>query len=151
MTTTSVNFELPLRIVLVDPPARIDYGIQRGSGSAYDTLFVQQKTRGDVCFDFSITIAESKKDRSPNFLGPIVQGPPAGRFIYIDVGAYAGQKNTPWARRIKIPLQGIRWAVIKKAIEPGHALAARIQGTGKDGGPVCATVPLFGGWQVIKK
>jgi hypothetical protein len=146
-----MNAEVPLRIVLIDPPAGIDYGIQHGSGSNYDTLFVQQKKRGDVSFDFSITVAESKKDGSPNFLGPIVQGPPGGRFVYVDVGTYAGQKNTPWSRRMKIPLQEITWALIKKAIKPGHTLTARIQGTGKDGGPACATVPLLDGWNVIKK
>ncbi|MGH9218569.1 MAG: DUF5990 family protein, partial [Vicinamibacterales bacterium] len=101
--------------MLVDPPTGIDYGIQHGSGSSYDTLFVQQKKRRDVSFDFAISVAESKKDGSPNFLGPIVQGPPSGRFIYVDVGTYAGQKNTAWARRMKIPLQGITWAAIKKA------------------------------------
>ena len=146
-----MNSELSIRIVLVDPPAGIDYGIQQGSGSNYDTLFVQQKKRDDVSFDFSISVTESKKDASPNFLGPIVQGPPGGRFVYVDVGTYAGQKNTPWSRRMKIPLHGITWAMIKKAIKPGHALAARIEGTGKDGGPVCATVPLLGGWEVIKR
>jgi len=146
-----MNSELSIRIVLVDPPAGIDYGIQHGSGSNYDTLFVQQKKRDDVTFDFSISVTESKKDASPNFLGPIVQGPPGGRFVYVDVGTYAGQKNTPWSRRMKIPLHGITWAMINEAIKPGHALAARIQGTGKDGGPVCATVPLLGGWEVIKR
>jgi len=146
-----MEFELPVRVVLVDPPAGIDYGIQHGSGSKYDTLFVQQKKRGDVSFDFSITVAESKKDGAPNFLGPIVQGPPGGRFVYVDVGTYAGQKDTPWARRMKIPLADITWALIKKVrSKPGHRLIARIQGTGKDGGPVCATVPLIDGWAVGK-
>ena len=146
-----MNSELPIRIVLVDPPAGIAYGIQHGSGSNYDTLFVQQKKRGDVSFDFSITVAESRKDGSPNFLGPIVQGPPGGRFIYVDVGTYAGQKHTPWARRMKIPLGGITWALIEKAQgKPGQRLVATIQGTGKDGGPVCATVPVIDGWVVGK-
>ena len=146
-----MNSELPIRIVLVDPPAGIDYGIQHGSGSNYDTLFVQQKKRGDVSFDFSISVAESKKDGSPNFLGPIVQGPPGGRFVYVDVGTYAGQKNTPWARRMKIPLRDITWVSIKKVRnKPGQRLVARIQGTGKDGGPACATVPLIDGWVVEK-
>ena len=146
-----MNSELPLRIVLIDPPAGIDYGIQHGSGSSYDTWFVQRKKRGDVSFDFSITVAESKKDRSPNFLGPIVQGRPGDRFIYVDVGTYAGQKHTPWSRRMKIPLRGISWTLIKQASKPGYTLAARVQGTGKDGGPACATVPPLGGWEVVKK
>jgi hypothetical protein len=143
-----MEFDLPLRVVLVDPPAGIDYGIQHGRGSEYDTLFVQQRKQRDVSFDFSITVADTRKDGAPNFLGPIVQGPPTGRFIYVDVGTYAGQKNTPWARRMKIPLAGITWALIKSVRgKPGQRLTARIQGTGKDGGPVCATVPLIDGWR----
>ena len=146
-----MEFELPLRVVLVDPPAGIDYGIQHGRGARYETLFVQQRKRGDVCFDFSITIADTRKDAAPNFLGPIVQGPPVGRFIYVDVGTYAGQKNTPWARRMKIPLGDITWALIKKArSKPGQRLMVKIQGTGKDGGPACATVPLIDGWGIAK-
>ena len=146
-----MDSELPVRIVLVEPPPGIDYGIQHGRGAKYETILVQQRTRREVTFDFSITVGESKKDGSPNFLGPIVQGPATRRFIYVDVGTYAGQKHTPWARRMKIPLGGITWALIKKArSQSGHRLIARIQGTGKDGGPVCATVPLIDGWQIGK-
>ena len=144
-----MDSELPIRIVLVEPPPGIDYGIQHGRGAKYETILVQQRTRREVTFDFSITVEENRKDGSPNFLGPIVQGPPTGRFIYVDVGTYAGQKHTPWARRMKIPLGGITWALIKKAhSKSGQRLIGRIQGTGKDGGPVCATVPLIDGWQI---
>ncbi len=30
-------------------------------------------------------------DGRPRLLGPYVQGPPAGRFVYLCVGQYAGQ------------------------------------------------------------
>jgi hypothetical protein len=139
--------ELPLRLVLVDPPANVDYGIQRGRGSKYEAMFVQQRTRGDVGFDFSIN---ASKSGAPNFSGDFVQGTPARRFIYVDVGTCAGQKNTPWSRRMIVLLNGITREQINKALKPGHRLSARIQGTGKDGGPSCATVPLIDGWNVIK-
>jgi hypothetical protein len=142
--------ELPLRLVLIDPPAHIDYGIQRGRGSKYEPMFVQQRKTGDVVFDFSITVSDSGKNGAPNFSGEFVQGTPARRFIYIDVGTYAGQKNTPWSRRMIVLLNGITSEQINKALRAGHRLCARIQGTGKDGGPSCATVPVIGGWNVIK-
>lgn len=143
--------EVPVRLVLVDPPAGIDYGVQSGRGAEYDTLFVQQRTRPDVVFDFPITVADNRKDGQPNFLGDFAQGPADGRFIYVDVGTYAGQTDTPWARRMKVPLQGLTWELIRKAIKkPGHRLSARIPGTGKDGGPTCATVKLLGDWEIIK-
>src|SRR5688500_18466917 len=144
--------ELPIRIVLIDPPANIDYGIQRGRGASYETMFVQRPKRDDVAFEFSITVSDTRKDGAPNFGGDFVQGTPARRFIYIDVGTYAGQKNTPWSRRMKVPLQGITWPLLQKVIsKPGSTLSARIPGTGKDGGPNCATVKLLGTWQVTEE
>ena len=101
-----------------------------------------------MTFDFTIDVTE--KAGKPNFSGGYVQGTPARRFIYIDVGTYAGQKNTPWSRRMIVLLNGIPGEQINKALEPGHRLSVSIQGTGKDGGPSCATVPLIDGWQIIK-
>ena len=72
---------------------------------------------------------------APSFGGDFVQGTPARRFIYIDVGTYAGQKNTPWSRRMIVLLNGITLEQITRALKPGHRLSASIQGTGKDGGP----------------
>jgi hypothetical protein len=88
--------ELPIRLVLVDPPAGVAFGIQRGAGREYETLFVQQRASGNLCFDFSLTVTDDRKDGLPNFQGPFAQGPPANRFIYIDVGTLAGQKETHW-------------------------------------------------------
>ena len=147
---TLMKSELPLRLVLLDPPANIDYGIQRGRGSNYEAMFVQRRRRRDIAFDVSITVSDSRKDGAPNFSGDFVQGTPARRFIYIDVGTCAGQQSTPWSRRMIVLLNGIAWDQINKALRPGHRLSGSIQGTGKDGGPSCATVPLIGGWKVIK-
>ena len=74
------------------------------------------------------------KDNSPDFAGPFVQGPVGDRFFYIGIGTYAGQTNTEWSRRLKVPLSGITW----NAIRSQHTLEASIPGTGKDGGPSCA-------------
>jgi hypothetical protein len=142
--------ELPIRLMLVAPPAGVAFGIQRGSGSGYETLFVQRSTRGDICFDFSLTIADERKGGRPDFRGPFVQGPPAARFIYVDVGTYAGQKDTKWSRRMKVPLRGITWPLIQRATKkPGYRVSANIPGTGRDGGPNCATVDLLGEWEVV--
>lgn len=147
-----MEFDVPIRLVLVDPPSGVDYGIQRGRGSRYETLFVQQRKQGDVVFDFSLSVSDDRKDGTPNFKGPFAQGPPAVRFIYVDVGACAGQTNTQWSRRMKIPLTELTWVLIKKVTsKPGHKLMARIPGTAKGGGPNCATVKLLGTWQIIKE
>lgn len=142
--------EVPLRIVLVDPPAGVAFGIQRGHGSSYETLFVQQRTSGDLSFDFSVPAAGDGRTGAPNFRGPFAQGPVGGRFIYVDVGTYAGQKDTPWSRRMKIPLRGIAWPQVREATsKPGARLVARIPGRSRDGGPNCATVEFLDDWRVI--
>ena len=144
--------EVQIRLVLVDPPAGVDFGVQRGAGTDYESVFVQQRKRGDLSFDFPMTVVDNRKDGLPNFQGPFAQGSPAARFIYIDVGTYAGQKNTQWSRRMKVPLQGITWPLIRKVMDqPDAKLSARIPGTGKDGGPNCATVKLLGTWQVTQE
>ena len=146
----SVDSELPIRLVLVDPPAGVDFGVQRGRGAKYETLFVQQRRQRDICFDFSLVVSDNRKDGQPNFQGAFAQGPPDSRFIYIDVGTYAGQQDTQWSRRMKVPLDDVSWELIRKVIKkPGYRASARIPGTGKDGGPSCATVRLLGDWEVV--
>jgi hypothetical protein len=140
--------DVPLRLVLVAPPTGVVYGIQSGRGSGYEVMFAQQPKRGDVAFEFAITAAEGK-DGTPNFVGEYVQGPTGRRFVYVDVGRAAGQADTPWSRRMIVRLDDITWALIRKATKSGKRLEARIQGTGSDGGPSCATVNLIGGWKVV--
>jgi len=50
------------------------------------------------------------------------------------------------SRRLKVPLSGITMAMIKSQA----VLEARVPGTGKDGGPSCATVKPFGGWKLLR-
>jgi uncharacterized protein DUF5990 len=135
--------ELNLLIILEKPPAGIDYGLQQGGGSNYETVQTQRSTGRDLRFNFSVRVREGK-DGQPNFLGPFAQGPAQERFVYLDIGTYAGQKNTGWSRRLKIPLRGITWELIEK----GKTLETRVPGKGRDGSPTCATVKPFAGWKV---
>ena len=143
-----MKIDVPLRVVLVAPPVGVVYGIQRGRGSAYEVDFAQQPKRGNVTFEFAITAAEGKNG-SLNFLGEYVQGPAGRRFVYVDVGRAARQHDTQWSRRMIIRLDDVTWPVIQKATTSGKRLEARIPGTGRDGGPSCATVKPIGGWTVV--
>ena len=138
-----MEHELNLLIILEDPPPGVDFGLQKGSGDPYETVQTQRSSTGDLRFELSVRVREGK-DGLPNFLGPFTQSPAQQRFVYIDIGTYAGQTNTVWSRRLKIPLRGITWELIKK----GKTLETRVPGTGKDGGPNCATVKPFAGWGV---
>ena len=108
--------DIVVRIVLVSPPVGVDYGIQKGSGSDYQTLFLQRPSnpRAQIVFDVPMTVTDTRPDGLPNFTGPFVQGKPAERFLYVDIGKYAGQRNTEWARRMKVPLTGIHWTLITR-------------------------------------
>ncbi len=131
-----VNRELMLKVVLENAPAGVDFGLQKGSGSKYETVQKQRSGNGDLTFEFSVTMKPG-----PDFSGPFVQGKAGERFVYLDIGTCAGQFDSPWTRRLKIPLRDI----------PGTAtqLETRVPGTAKDGGPNCATVKPFAGWRAI--
>ena len=140
--------ELRLRMILEAPPAGIDFGLQKGKGSNYETIQVQHSTLNNLVFEFAILVKASNNSQ-PDFKGPFVQGSVGERFVYIDIGTYAGQKDTAWSRRLKIPLKGITTDMIDKVLhDSSQVLVTRVAGTGKDGGPNCATVKPFAGWQV---
>lgn len=136
---------LKLRIVLEKPPKGVDFGLQTGRGSAYETIQTQRSKGQDLVFAFTLGLTAGSKASTPVLNGPYVQGPPAQRFVYLDIGTYAGQKDSCWSRRLKIPLSGITMAMIRSQA----VLEARIPGTGKDGEPSCATVHPVGGWKVV--
>jgi Family of unknown function (DUF5990) len=140
---------LPLRITLIKPPPSVPLRLQRGKND----LVPPSSAAGDkVSFDFIVSIANDQSDGPPNFRGPFVQGPSGGRFIYINSGTYAGQSDSCWSRRAKVPLSGISWDLIEATLSKSSAvLEARIAGTAKDGGPACATVQLLEGWKVRNK
>ena len=141
--------ELMLRIVLEKPPAGVDFGLQKGGGSNYETIQKQRSGPKDLNFEFNVRLKNSG-DSTPVFQGPFVHGPSRERFIYIDIGTCAGQPDTQWSRRLKIPLAGITPGILKQfTAEVPAVLEARVPGTGKDGGPTCGTVKLFDGWKLV--
>lgn len=83
------------------------------------------------------------------FLGSYAQGPANDRFLYIDIGTFAGQKDCCWDRRLKIPLKGIYSQIVQHALSnPGCKIEAVVAGSGKGGGPNCGTVKPFSGWKL---
>ena len=118
------------------PPSGVDFGLQEGRGSDYTTAQVQRSTGADLRFECSVNWKPG-----PDLAGPFVQGPKGGRFLYIDIGTDAGQRDSVWGRRLKIPLTGI---------EAEGVYETRVPGTGADGGPACATVTPFAGWKSVR-
>ncbi|MBM3763100.1 MAG: hypothetical protein FJW36_23000 [Acidobacteria bacterium] len=124
---------MKFEIVVESPPAGVDYGLQLGKGTDYTTVQLQRSKGKDLHFEFELEWTGSA------FRGKALQGPPKERFIYIDIGAAAGQVGTHWSRRLKVPFVGI---------DATHeSWTTRVPGTARDGGPNCATVKPFSGWQ----
>ncbi len=143
--------EILFRIILQEPPPGVDFGLQKGKGSNYETIQKQRSKAGHLQFEFAARV-NTEKASLVDFLGPFVQGPRGERFVYLDIGSYAGQTNTVWSRRLKIPLAGINGKMINDCLnDPQLIMETKVPGTGRDGGPNCATVKPFDGWKAVKR
>lgn len=143
------EFALPLRITLVNPPAKVRFALQRGKAELFEPTI---STGADLSFSFSIRVKGDPDSGPPRLLGEFVQGPPAARFVYVNSGKRAGDPNTFWDRRAKVPLIGLTWPTIMSArSKPKSVLEVKIPGTGRDGGPTCAGVKLGGdAWRLVR-
>ena len=144
-----VEREITLRIILEGPPPGVDFGLQEGHGNDYQTVQTQRSKTADLTFTFTAR-AKQNSAGEPVFLGPFTQGPAQERFVYLDIGTYAGQNETPWSRRLKIPLRGITWKMVEQA-SSSRVLEIRVHGTGRDGGPTCGTIKPFNGWKLAAR
>lgn len=140
---------LNLRINLINPLTGVDFGLQKGSGNNFIIVQKQRATTNDLIFEFSILIKDdAEKKQSPKLSGDFVQGS-SDKFVYIGIGTYAGQFDSIWSRRLKVPLTGITWEQVEQLYyNPNAVLETYVPGTGKDGSPNCATVKPFAGWLI---
>jgi hypothetical protein len=141
--------DLTLQIAFEASPQGVLFGIQKGSGSHYETIQPQIGNGKTLYFECTI---RTKKDQNGqiDFSGPIVQGPPGIRFIYIDIGTAAGQHGSEWSRRLKIPLSGyLHPGDDLTSLPGGITFQATINAIGKDGSPACGTVKNFKGWITV--
>ena len=144
--------ELTFRIVLEKPPAGVDFALQKGKGNKSEIVQKQRSTCGDLRFEFDARLGSGAKREEPRLLGAFVEGPAQARFVYIGIGRFAGQMGTEWSRRLKVPLSGISSEMIERALrDSSTVLETRVPGTGKDGGPNCATVKPFAGWKLVER
>jgi len=144
----SAEYQLPLRITLLQPPPGVRFSLQGRGPEPVDPVVANEDD-----LSFSLTIrAQPEGNDAVRFLGPFTQGPPAARFVYVCSGTSAGQRDSCWTRRAKVPLSGITWSMVEQVRSLANAkLEGRFAGTSKDGGPACATVRLAGaGWQLIQ-
>jgi hypothetical protein len=125
-----------MRIKVMRPPSGVVMKVQRGRDELLPPI---AGSADSIAFEFDILVHVS--DGRPNFLGPFAQGPKDSRFVYVNSGTYAGQKETSWARRAKISLMQIdKEQILEILNDPTSRLETSFAGTGSDGGPTCASV-----------
>jgi hypothetical protein len=130
--------ELALRITVRRPPHGVEFAMQRGSA---ELIAPSARAPDALVFDFTVRVDGVTSSGAPRLLGPFTQGPPTARFVYVNAGRRAGQADTPWDPRAKVPLVGITASMIETAARsPGGRIETDFAGTGTDGGPTCATV-----------
>jgi len=140
------RFDLPIRIVVEHPLPGLAIALQRGQAAKAELVPPSTRSVEAVAFDLAVTVDGSLPDGRPRLLGPNVQGPPAARFVYLCIGKYAGQADSEWAGRVKVPLTGLGWDEIEKRSSGGR-LVARIAGRSPKGGPALASLRLLPpGW-----
>ena len=146
-STKPVLPRVTLRLIVRHPVPGVELRVQRGRDGL---LAPSEVSANAVTFEFSLDV-QTRADGSAALRGPEVQGPPAARFVYVTVGTRAGQADSPWDRRAKVPLAGLGAALVATAVErPGTLLVAAIEGRGRDGTPACASIPLLGdGWSIV--
>jgi Family of unknown function (DUF5990) len=138
--------QLTLRIILEKPTPGVVYGLQKGKGSNYEVVQKQTSDSTDLIFQFDIETKHGDNGKII-LIGPFTQGTPQDRFVYIGIGTYAGQKDSLWSRRLKIPLSGIDVELLNR-LSDKDILLCKVPGAGKDGSPNCATVKPFRGWNI---
>jgi hypothetical protein len=145
LLASTIKHELQMRIRVVEPPGDVTMKVQRGRD---ELLSPVKSTAKELVFEFPISVDISSGQ--PNFLGKYSQGPKDVRFVYVNSGTYAGQNPTCWSRRAKVSLMSITLDQVDQALATGGTLETTFPGTGRDGGPTCASVKGIV-WQVVKK
>lgn len=130
------QIEVRMRIVVERPVAGVMHSLQSGDDHPLDP---KRSDAGEpLAFDFSVRIGPG-----PKFFGDQVRREgPVRRFVYIRIGQSAGDHTSPWTRRMKIDIHDIEQTLIDRAAASGGTIETVVDGTGRDGTPACATVPV---------
>ena len=137
--------ELSLRIVIEHPVAGVLHSLQED-----DAPLDPRRSQGGepLIFDFPVRYTAAAGGEPARFLGKQVRREgKERRFVYVRIGASAGDPSSPWNRRMKIDIQDIDPQLLERGVQ-GRVLEGRLDGTAKDGTPACATIRPVA-WRVV--
>jgi hypothetical protein len=140
--------EIELHIVLENPVDGIAYGLQKGKGPNYEIVQSQIGSENNLTFEFIVEIKQARGDVL-SVSGPFVQGALGNRFVYINIGSYAGQAGAEWSGRLKVPLPEATF--LNLGLEDSSFWQCTVPGRTADGKPMFATVKPFDGWMKRKR
>jgi Family of unknown function (DUF5990) len=144
--TTPPQTEIALRVVVLHPPPGVATRMQHGRDGLLDPA---SSSAARLAFDLSLRVGGTRADGGPVLLGSFAHGRPDDRFLYVNSGTAAGQTGSPWSRRAKLKLAAITAEMLRAArAQPGAVIEAVYEGTGRDGGPTCATVKEVE-WRIV--
>ena len=127
--------EIQMRLVVEAPLPGVAHSLQDKKSRPVDAKSSQHGE--PLAFDFPVRIGPG-----PKYYGEQVRSEGANRrFIYIAIGQQAGDCTSPWSRRMKIDIHDLAAPLLDRALA-GERLVGTVAGTGKDGTPACATVPV---------
>ena len=128
-----------LRLIIDDPVPGVRYSLQK------DDMPFEPRTAGDGPITFELPITLHPDGR---MTGPFVRREgPQRRFVYLRIGASAGDHASVWSRRAKIDIHDIPPALLA----PDAVLEVHLPGRGEDGSPCCATVRPATTWRLAKR
>ena len=128
--------DVRMRIVIEQPVIGVLHSLQDKDGLPFNS---KHSAAGEPLeFDFVIRITSG-----PKFFGDQVRREgPERRFVYIRIGQMAGDFVSPWTRRMKIDIHDIPQRLLESAVASGRTIELTVNGTGQDGTPACATLPV---------
>lgn len=136
MRVTIIGVNLPGRTFCRpdgSPLSNVHVGVQ----NRRDAAWLIPADRHEARWELQVGVVD--RDGGPDFRGPVVQGRPGDRFIYLTWGELGAHEAFEMFRRAKLMLDRIDERVVRAARAADH-LVARVDLTGPDGGPRCARV-----------
>ncbi|MGH2477931.1 MAG: DUF5990 family protein [Candidatus Limnocylindrales bacterium] len=131
-----------LRIIGTDPPGRdcgdhtnVHVGIQDGR----DPDQVVPADTDPASFTAEVTVVVGRNGEL-DLRGPVVQGRPGDRFVYLTWGELSASGTFAMFRRAKLMFDAVDPAVVRAAEASGAVLEARLVLTDRCGMPVCAAI-----------